>query len=70
MRGFGATQSPIATESQMDILAVKLGIHPLKFRYMNAFKAYDSTATGQVLTSSVGIKKCIEKIAEIDGIEL
>lgn len=70
MRGFGATQSPIATESQMDILAEKLGIHPLKFRYMNAFKAFDSTATGQVLASSVGIKKCIEKIAEIDGIEL
>ncbi|MEG1254519.1 molybdopterin cofactor-binding domain-containing protein [Clostridium sp.] len=70
MRGFGATQIPIATESQIDALAEKLGIHPLKFRYMNAFQVGDKTVTGQVLKSSVGIKKCIEKIADIDGIEL
>lgn len=70
MRGFGATQVPVATESQMDILAEKLGIHPLKFRYMNSFEVGSITATGQKLTSSIGIKKCIEKIAEVDGIEL
>lgn len=70
MRGFGATQVPVATESQMDILAEKLGIHPLKFRYINSFEVGSITATGQKLTSSVGIKKCIEKIAEVDGIEL
>jgi CO/xanthine dehydrogenase Mo-binding subunit len=70
MRGFGATQCPIATETQMDILAEKLGIHPLKFRYMNAFQVGDKTATGQVLKSSVGIKKCIGKLAEIDCIDL
>jgi len=70
MRGFGATQCPIATETQMDMLAEKLGIHPLKFRYMNSFKVGDKTATGQVLKSSVGIKKCIEKLAELDGVEI
>ena len=70
MRGFGATQVPIATETQMDRLAEKLGIHPLKFRYMNAFKVGDKTATGQILKSSVGIRKCLEKLAEIDKIEL
>lgn len=70
MRGFGATQVPIGYESQMDILAEKLGMHPLKFRYINSFEVGSITATGQCLTSSVGIKKCIEEIAKIDGIEL
>ena len=70
MRGFGATQVPLASEGQMDILAEKLGMHPLKFRYINSFEAGSITATGQKLTSSVGLKKCIEKIAEVDGIEL
>jgi CO/xanthine dehydrogenase Mo-binding subunit len=70
MRGFGAAQVPIGSESQMDILAEMLGMHPLKFRYLNAFEVGSITATGQCLSSSVGIKKCIEKIAEIDGIEL
>lgn len=70
MRGFGATQGPIAIESQMDQLAEKLGIHPLKFRYMNAFKVGDVTATGQELKSSVGIRQCLEKLAEIDKISL
>lgn len=70
MRGFGAAQVPLAAESQMDILSEKLGMHPLKFRYINSFEVGSITATGQKLTSSVGLKKCIKKIAEIDGIEL
>lgn len=70
MRGFGATQVPVATEQQMDILAEKLNMHPLKFRYINAFKVGDRTANGQELTSSVGMKECLEKLAEIDGIDL
>lgn len=70
MRGFGAAQVPIAYESQMDILAEKLNIHPLKFRNINAFTSGSYTATGQKLEESVGIKKCIEKLASIDGIDL
>jgi CO/xanthine dehydrogenase Mo-binding subunit len=70
MRGFGATQVPLASESQMDILAEKLNIHPLKFRYMNSFEVGSITSTGQKLRSSVGLKKCLEKIAEIDEIKL
>ncbi|MFL0267104.1 xanthine dehydrogenase family protein molybdopterin-binding subunit [Candidatus Clostridium radicumherbarum] len=70
MRGFGAAQVPIAYEGQMDILAEKLGMHPLKFRHMNAFEVGSVTASGQCLKSSVALKKCIEKVAEIDGIDL
>ena len=32
MRGFGATQPPVAHEQQMDILAEKLGIDPIEIR--------------------------------------
>ena len=70
MRGFGATQVAAAYESQMDILAEKLNMHPLKFRHMNSFQVGSFTATGQCLTSSIGAKKCIEEIAKLDGIEL
>ncbi len=70
MRGFGATQVPIATESQMDILAEKLQMHPLKFRYINSFEVGSITSTGQKLVRSVGVKKCIEKIALLDEIKL
>lgn len=70
MRGFGAAQVPIAMESQIDILAKKIGIHPLKLRYLNAFDKNSVTATGQVLKGSVGIKKCIEELAINDNVNL
>ncbi len=70
MRGFGAAQVPFAYEAQMDILAEKLNLHPLQFRYLNAFEVGSITASGQELKSSVGIKPCIRKLAEHDNIEL
>ena len=70
MRGFGAAQVPLAYEGQMDILAEMLNMHPLKFRYINAFEQGSITATGQSLSSSVGLKKCIEKIIQIDELTL
>jgi CO/xanthine dehydrogenase Mo-binding subunit len=70
MRGFGAAQVPLAHEAQMDILAEKLAMHPLQFRYLNAFKVGSVTATLQELKSSVGIKECMEKLAQIDNIQL
>ena len=70
MRGFGATQVPFAMESLMDRLAEILNMHPLQFRYINAFTVGSKTATGQVLESSVGLKKCLETLAELDGVKL
>jgi nicotinate dehydrogenase large molybdopterin subunit len=70
MRGFGAAQVSLAYESQMDILAEMLDMHPLKFRYINSLEAGSITSTGQCLTGSIGIKKCIEEIAKIDGVRL
>lgn len=62
MRGFGATQVPIAHEQQMDMLAEKLGMDPIEFRMKNIFRLGSMTATGQVLTDSVPLDKCIEEV--------
>ncbi|ERI89669.1 aldehyde oxidase and xanthine dehydrogenase, a/b hammerhead domain protein [Clostridiales bacterium oral taxon 876 str. F0540] len=70
MRGFGAAQVAVAYESQMDELSRLLEINPLKFRYMNSVKVGSILPTGQVLESSVGMKKCMEEIAKLDGIVL
>jgi CO/xanthine dehydrogenase Mo-binding subunit len=67
MRGFGATQMAFAYESQMDILARKLGIDPVQFRLQNAYNIGSSTPNGQILTHSVGLKETIKKAAEIAG---
>ncbi len=62
MRGFGATQVPIAYEQQMDILAEKLNMDPVTFRLKNIFKVGSETATGQLLDESVPLDKCIEEV--------
>jgi Aerobic-type carbon monoxide dehydrogenase, large subunit CoxL/CutL homologs len=62
MRGFGAAQTVLAYESQMDLLAQELGISPLEIRLRNHFKVGSTTATGQVLTGSIPLDQCLEKI--------
>lgn len=52
----------LAHESQMDILATKLGMDPLEFRLRNAFQVGSRTHTGQVLHESVGIKATLEAL--------
>ena len=67
MRGFGTTQLAFAYESQMAILAEKLGIDPVKFRLQNAYDIGSTTPNGQRLTRSVGVKKTIKEAAVIAG---
>lgn len=59
-RGFGVPQAAIAHEALMDGLADKLGMDRLEFRILNSLMPGDSTATGQELSSSVGMKECLE----------
>ena len=49
-RGFGTMQVAWACESQMDIIAHKLGIDPLEIRLKNVYVDGDSYINGQVLT--------------------
>ena len=65
MRGFGVPQVALAHEGQMDALADKLGMDRIDFRLLNALRPGLDTATGQVLTHSVGIVQCLEKIKPI-----
>ncbi len=46
----------------MDILAKKLAIGPFEIRRVNAIKTGSETATGQVLTKSVGICECLDAV--------
>jgi CO/xanthine dehydrogenase Mo-binding subunit/aerobic-type carbon monoxide dehydrogenase small subunit (CoxS/CutS family) len=61
-RGFGVPQGAIAHEAMMDELADKLGIDRLAFRRLNALKAGDATATGQVLVHSAGLPQCLDAL--------
>lgn len=64
MRGFGATQVPIAHEQQIDALAELLGMNPIEFRMKNIFRKGSMTATGQVLVDSVPLDRCIQAVDE------
>ncbi len=61
-RGFGVPQACVATEALLDELAGRVGMDKLEFRLRNALRAGQPTATGQVLTASVGLVQCLEAL--------
>jgi aldehyde oxidoreductase len=61
-RGFGLPQTVVITEALMDELAALAQIDPLEFRYRNAIRRGDSTATGQTLTASAGLDECLDAL--------
>jgi len=61
-RGFGEPQVVFACESQMDLLAERLGMDPLELRQKNALEAGDETVTGHVLKSSVGFREVLDRV--------
>ena len=66
MRGFGNVQACFAQESQMDRLAVELGIDPLELRRMNALEAgRPNPTTGQIIETSLPTTRCIDTLAEM-----
>jgi aldehyde oxidoreductase len=58
-RGFGVPQSTLINERLMDEAAAILGKDALDFRFEQAIRAGDTTATGQVLAASVGLQACL-----------
>jgi len=62
MRGFGAPQTAVAFESQMDLLAQALHMDPLEIRRRNVLRQGSKTGTGQELTVSVGIGECLDAV--------
>lgn len=65
MRGFGATQMAFAYDSQMDILAEKVGMDPAQFRHQNAYHIGSTTPNGQRLTRSVNVRQTIEEVLDM-----
>ncbi|MEW5815048.1 MAG: xanthine dehydrogenase family protein molybdopterin-binding subunit [Spirochaetota bacterium] len=63
-RGFGVPQVTFASESQMDELAERLRMDPLKIRLKNGLRAGEKTATGQVYPQSVGLIETINRVKE------
>jgi CO/xanthine dehydrogenase Mo-binding subunit len=66
MRGFGAVQTCFASESQMDLLAEKLGMDPLELRRKNALRAGDPMSTsGQIIEGSLPTLEVIDAVEAI-----
>ncbi|MGA2973664.1 MAG: xanthine dehydrogenase family protein molybdopterin-binding subunit [Candidatus Bathyarchaeia archaeon] len=63
-RGFGKPQALFAAELQMDEAAEQLQMDPFEFRRKNILRVGSRTATGQLLSSSVGLEECLLKAAE------
>jgi CO/xanthine dehydrogenase Mo-binding subunit len=63
-RGFGDVAIHFAVESQMDVLAEKLGLDPLEFRLRNVLRPGLRTTTNQLLDHSVGVEDCLRGVAE------
>ena len=66
MRGFGAPQVCFAYESQMDMIAHKLGMDPLEIRLKNAFTDGSASPTSQRL-QSVAVKESLNQASERFG---
>ena len=64
MRGFGANQACFGIESSVDELCALGGFDRWQFRWDNALVEGKATATGQVLTSGVGVRACLEALKE------
>ena len=63
-RGFGVNQSNFAFESCLDELCKQGGFDRWQFRWDNALTEGRTIATGQTLTSGVGVRKCLEALKD------
>ena len=61
-RGFGNPQIDFACETQLDVLAHKMGMDPLELRLRNANQPDQTTFCGAEITSC-GMKECMEAAA-------
>jgi CO/xanthine dehydrogenase Mo-binding subunit len=68
-RGFGSPQVIFPHESQMDLLAERLGIDRAEIRRRNLLRPGDRTSTDQVVNESVGAAETLERAVELAGWE-
>jgi selenium-dependent xanthine dehydrogenase len=65
MRGFGANQASFAIEGIMDMLAECAGLDGYDIRERNVLDPGDRFATGQIMTSSCGVRATLEAVREV-----
>lgn len=63
-RGFGVPQAAFASETNMDLLAEKVGISPWKIRYLNALEPGMVNATGQITDEGTALKETLLAVRE------
>ena len=64
MRGFGVTGADFALEVQMDKLARLVGMDPMEFRILNAYRDGDMKAHRRV-TKNAALIECVQAAAEL-----
>lgn len=65
MRGFGAVQSCVGYEAQMDRLAAAVGLDPLELRRRNALRTGMRMPTGQLIEGSAPTLEVLDRLAAI-----
>lgn len=64
-RGFGVCQSNFAMESNINLLAEKVGISPWEIRYRNAIEPGQILPNGQIADESTALKETLEAVKDI-----
>lgn len=65
MRGFGTVQPCFAYESQMDRLALAVGMDPVEVRIRNALREGSQLPTGQVLDSPAPVGNLLSRLRDL-----
>lgn len=64
-RGFGVCQSNFAMESNINLLAEKVGISPWEIRYRNAIRPGEVLPNGQIADVSTALAETLEEVKDI-----
>lgn len=64
-RGFGVPQSAFAGETNLNLLAEKVGISPWDIRYLNALEPGMINSTGQITDEGTAIKETLLAVREV-----
>ncbi|WBW50582.1 selenium-dependent xanthine dehydrogenase [Peptoniphilus equinus] len=64
-RGFGVCQSNFAIESNINLLAEKVGISPWEIRYKNAIRPGEVLPNGQIADSSTALIETLDAIKDV-----
>jgi selenium-dependent xanthine dehydrogenase len=64
-RGFGVSQSAFAIESNLNLLAQRVGISPWEIRYRNAVRPGDALPNGQIADESTALRQCLENLKDV-----